>query len=83
MNVKSRYKYSEVGKSVAIGKIKALTSKAGEGYEISFSLDYSAMDITVNKQNITKNLVSAPTPYKINIENNGTRNNKININLEV
>jgi len=66
----SSFKYSEPGVPIPIGSLNVTTREA-DPWEVSLELNYG-VDIRFNNQTTgTKELDSAPTPYKLIIENIG------------
>jgi len=80
----SRLEYSQPEKSVEQGDIEILTSKRGKKYDISLKLAYleDNIDLRYNDKNENKIFNQAPIPYKWYIENNGTFEGKIQINIK-
>ena len=72
-NIISDYKYSEVNKTVEIGKIKATTLGYGKIWNVTLELGYSAYNInlTVSSKDSNKYLTKSSLPYSIWIENRG------------
>jgi len=69
--IDSKFKYSEPGIEVPMGNLKVIT-KETDPWEVTLKLDY-AVDIRFGEIVVgTKELDSAPTPYKLMIENAGT-----------
>jgi type II secretory pathway pseudopilin PulG len=76
----SSFPYSEVGVSIPLGRISVTTS-VGNPWEVELKMNYS-MDLQFDRDNVgTKQLNSAPTPYKFIIENNGRSDGNIIIDL--
>ncbi len=80
----SRLEYSQPEKIVEQGDININTSKRGKKYDISLALAYSDdnIDLIYNDENENKVFNPAPIPYKWYIENNGTFEGKIQINIK-
>jgi len=68
--IDSSYKYSEPGMWVPKGVVDALTEET-DPWTVTLKIDY-AVDIRFGETTVgTKELDSAPTPYKLMIENTG------------
>ena len=68
--IDSSFQYSEEDVAVPLGVID-VTTRASSPWEVTAEIDYS-MNITYDGQDIgTKELDSAPTPYKLSIEYSG------------
>jgi hypothetical protein len=66
----SAYKYSELGKKIAIGNLYVLTRETLGGYNVTLSLEYeNEIDIMFMGQNTIKRFTSAEVPYTFFIEN--------------
>jgi len=78
----SSFKYSEPGVEVPIGNMKVLTRET-DPWEVILRIDY-AVDIRFGDEMIvgTKELDSAPTPYKLMIENAG-KNDEGNLIIKI
>lgn len=78
----SSLEYSEAGENVSYGDIKIRTEKKGRKYNITLTLFYNNINISYNGKDEKRTFNSAPTPYKLFIENNGTVNDRISINIQ-
>lgn len=77
--------FSEVGIPVNYGNINITTTETNKKtYNIRLDLNYNPniINMTFNSKESKKVLSSAPTEYTLLIKNNGTIDNKININIE-
>lgn len=81
--MRSKYKYSQPGKNVNIGKVIARTNEATTDYDVSFKIKYDSASITFNNEAQDKILQQAPTPYKVYITNNGEEEDKIKIDISM
>lgn len=80
----SRLEYSQPEKAIEQGDIEILTSKRGKKYDISLTIVYrdDNIDLRYNDKNENKIFNQAPIPYKWYIENNGTLEGEIQINIK-
>ncbi len=78
----SGLKYSELGQEIEQGDIIIKTEKYGEDYNIHLSLAYQDLNLTYNNKEEQKTFSAAPSPYEISIENKGSPNGKIQINIK-
>lgn len=68
----SNFMYSEPGSQAQVGNIKVLTTKQGDTYDITLTLDYANRNkITVDGGTLSKTLTPVRVPYKIFVESTG------------
>jgi hypothetical protein len=80
----SRYLYTEPGKVVQIGNIKALTETIGKENKITLTRDFSSeYNLTYKNGETFKTLSKASAPYRIFFTNEGESLNKIVINFDL
>jgi type II secretory pathway pseudopilin PulG len=80
--MKSKYQYSEPGKSFEENGFEIITKEKGEENEIKIEKEYS-YNITYDNSEENKTLSKSPTPYKIVISNKGIKENKIIIDISI
>ncbi len=73
--------YSEVGESINRGDLTITTEKKGRKYKITLSLEYEYLNITFNGKEEKKTFFSTSVPYKIFIENNGTIDGVVQLDI--
>lgn len=76
----SSFEYSELGADVSLGALN-VTTVSGDPYEVELKLFY---DLDIRFDSTTdgeKVLSSAPTPYRLVIENVGEEENRVVVNL--
>jgi type II secretory pathway pseudopilin PulG len=78
----SGLKYSEPGQEIEQGDIRITTEEVGTKYTINLVLPYQELNITYKSNEEEKTLTPAPSPYEISIENKGSSNGKVQINIE-
>jgi len=78
----SSYKYSEPDQPIALGRLNVLTTKDGDKWEIEISAEYP-VDLTYDGREDLKEFSISPSPYAISILNNGTLDNRIQVDLKV
>lgn len=72
--IESKYKYSQPGENISIGKIVVLTEEKGEKYDVVLTLSYkNILNLTYNKEDTIKSFRAAPTPYTISVTNIGKK----------
>jgi len=64
------YLYSEPGREISMGSIKATTEKLGGTNKVTLTMNY-AHEISVNGKNEEKRIEHSANSYKISIENKG------------
>jgi hypothetical protein len=69
--IESRHMHSEPNVTVSVGKIKVLTIKKGNKYEVNLTLKYDNVNISWNGGEIIQIFNPAPTPYRLIITNLG------------
>ena len=70
--IDSRYKYSEPGKEINIGKVLVDTETKGEDYIVTMTLNYSGQyNLTYQGIDLEKTLTSSSVPYSFSISNVG------------
>lgn len=82
----SKYMYSEPESAAWINNIRVFTTKKGDSYDITLTLEYGEVnDLVINKLERSRTLQAARTPYNIIIENYGKDEitGLINIDLQV
>jgi type II secretory pathway pseudopilin PulG len=78
--IDSRFKYSEEGVSIPIGRLNATTTE-GDPWNVELTLAYS-VDLRFDGSDFgTKRIDVSPTPYKFIIENLGEESGNIVIDL--
>jgi len=76
------YDFSEPGKEVDIGRIKAITTDKGKINKVKLIKDYNQYNITYNGKDVKESITSSPNPYKMYISNKGS-NGQTNIDIQV
>ena len=75
----SAYKYSEEGAPINISNVQVLTTKSPGGWTVELTLNYkNSLNIT---SAITAPLQPAEVPYKLWIENKGTQQGLIQVDI--
>jgi len=70
--IESNHMYSELGKSVQIGAMTAMTTKRGKNYDVLITMDYSeSLNITYAGEDIIRNMNKASTKQPLTIKNKG------------
>ena len=78
--IDSSFPYSEVDRPVSLGRIN-VTTRVGNPWNVELKMSYP-IDIQYDGDNIgIKQLDPAPTPYKIMIENKGTTDGNVVVDL--
>ncbi len=72
--IDSRYKYTEPGKEVEIGRLTAITEEKGNYNKVKLIRNYENYNITYNNEDKNKIIGKASTLYKIYITNIGDEN---------
>ena len=72
-SMESKYRYSELGEEIKIGKINILTTeKTKKIYNVKLSLNYvNSLDLTYNGEEKIQTFQSSPTPHIILVANKG------------
>jgi len=79
--IDSKYQYSEVGEEIDFGNLKIITEESSP-FTVTISANYS-IDLTYGGENVLKEIVAAPSPYSLIIENFGSSDGNIRIDLKV
>lgn len=79
----SNYLYTEPGKIVQIGNIKAITETKGKSNTITLERNFSdEYNLTYKGEDSIKTLSKVPAPYRIFLTNEGELSNKTIINFD-
>ena len=79
--INSEYKYSEFGEEINLGNLKIVTEEASP-FIVTLTLNYDNFDLLYDGGSIEKEIDSTPLPYAFSIENMGSVDGKIQINLK-
>jgi len=83
--IESRSEYSQAGENVSIGNVVVLTENVGDTSDVTLTRNYSGLyNLTYSDGETSREISSAPNPYKILITNKGedSSGNTI-VNIEV
>ncbi|HNZ52100.1 MAG: hypothetical protein BWY36_00835 [Candidatus Diapherotrites archaeon ADurb.Bin253] len=85
--LETKYQYSEFGKEVYIGKVKAITQGQNQYSKVILTRDFSEeYNLIYDSSDTNKALPKASTPYRVFIENKGVGVDQdkliINFNIE-
>ncbi|MGY4884757.1 MAG: hypothetical protein ACP5NZ_04235 [Nanobdellota archaeon] len=78
----SSYDYGELGKTIQVGNIQALTVEKGKYSKVTLTRNFSeGYDITYDNQQIVKTLGKASNAYELYLTNRGESGGKVLINF--
>lgn len=81
--MESNYMYTEPGKTVEIGKIKAITEVIGDTNKITLTRDFSdEYNLTYKGEETVKTLSTISASYNLFLTNEGESSNKIIIDFD-
>ncbi len=74
--------YTEPGEIIEYGDINIITEKKGRKYDITLTLLYEDINLSYDWGYETRKLDAAPIAYKLSVENNGTVDDRIHVNIK-